>query len=412
MTDTLDIPLPRRIVLLGSGELGKEVTISLQRLGCEIVAVDSYPGAPAMQVADEARVVDMSDAAALAALLDELAPDLVVPEVEAIATEVLVEVEAAGRTRIVPNAFSVLQTMDRQRIRALAASLDGVRTSRFRFASSPEELRDALAHTGLPAYVKPTMSSSGHGQSRIVSADEAEAAWRAAMEGARSETGRVIVEEEIVFDSEITLLTVRSWDREAARVVTSFCAPIGHRQVDGDYVESWQPASLSPIALARCENMARAVTEALAAKGAAPALGLFGVEFFIKGDEAWFSELSPRPHDTGMTTMATQAQSEFELHARAILGLPVDTALASPGASAVVKSLRPIDDPVYLGLAPALRIAEDARIFGKPVTRAGRRLGVLLTRGATPEEARDKARRAAALIEIAERTDEGTGEER
>lgn len=402
MVVTPESPLPRRIVLLGSGELGKEVTICLKRLGCEVVAVDSYAGAPAMQVADSSRVIDMSDAAALRALLEEVRPDLVVPEVEAIATDELAAYEETGAARVVPNAFAVRATMDRQRIRTLAASLPDVRTSRFRFASSARELREALEHTGLPAFVKPTMSSSGHGQSRIVSPDEADAAWAAAVEGARSDTGRVIVEEEVAFDSEITLLTIRSWDRASRSVVTSFCAPIGHRQVDGDYVESWQPAELSPIALEKCEDTARAVTGALADSGAAPALGLFGVEFFIKGDEAWFSELSPRPHDTGMTTMASQAQSEFELHARAILGLPVDPTLRTPGASAVVKSTGRAERPEYLGVAEALDVADAVRIFGKPVTRAGRRLGVVLASGPTAAEARERAGRAAALVSVRE----------
>ncbi|WP_115727345.1 formate-dependent phosphoribosylglycinamide formyltransferase [Actinomyces culturomici] len=402
MPDARDLPLPRRILLLGSGELGKELTISLQRLGREVVAVDSYDGAPAMQVADSRRVLDMTDPEALADLLEEVRPDLVVPEVEAIATDALVAYEAATGRQVVPNAFAVRATMDRQRIRALAASLPGVRTSTFRFASSAQELREALAHTGLPAYVKPTMSSSGHGQSRIVSADEAEAAWEAAVEGARSDTGRVIVEEEIPFDSEITLLTIRSWDASTGSVVTSFCAPIGHRQVDGDYVESWQPAEVSAPALAACEEMARAVTGALADGGAAPALGLFGVEFFLKGDEAWFSELSPRPHDTGMTTMATQAQSEFDLHARAILGLPVDASLRAPGASAVVKSTAPIDDPEYAGVARALEVADEVRIFGKPVTRAGRRLGVVLASDVDAGAARERANRGAALVTVRE----------
>lgn len=395
-------PMPRRIVLLGSGELGKEVTIELKRLGCTVIAVDSYAGAPAMQVADDQRVIDMSDGPALRRLLEETRPDLVVPEVEAIATDELAEFEGRGGARIVPNAFAVGATMDRQRIRALAASLEGVRTSKFRFASSAAELREALEHTGLPAFVKPTMSSSGHGQSRIVSAEEAQAAWTTAVEGARADTGRVIVEEEVDFDSEITLLTIRSWDRASASVVTSFCAPIGHRQEHGDYVESWQPASISPRALAAAQEMAERVTGALAEGGASPALGLFGVEFFIKGDEVWFSELSPRPHDTGMTTMASQAQSEFELHARAILGLPVDPSLRSPGASAVIKSTARIDDPEYLGIVEALEAADSLRLFGKPVTRAGRRLGVVLATGPDAERARERAARGAASVSVVE----------
>lgn len=410
MTDLLDTALPRRIVVLGSGELGKELAISFQRLGCTVIAVDSYAGAPAMHVADDFRVADMTDPKVLAPLLGELAPDLVVPEVEAIATDVLVDAETEGHMRVVPNAHAVHTTMDRQLIRTLASSLDGVRTSRFRFASSADDIRDALDYTGLPAFIKPTMSSSGHGQSTITSPDQADAAWKTAMEGARNANGRVIVEETIPFDSEITLLTVRSWDAHAQKVRTSVCAPIGHRQVNGDYVESWQPATISPIARASCENMARSITRALAENSTHPTLGLFGVEFFIRGDQAWFSELSPRPHDTGMVTMVTQFHSEFDLHARAILGLPVDTSLISPGASTVITSPGVIDNPSYDGLAHALTIAEDARIFRKPLTRAGRRIGVVLARGDTCMNARDKAQHAAALIHITHRK-ENTNEE-
>lgn len=400
MSDPSTFKIPTRVLMLGSGELGKEVVISLQRLGCHVIAVDSYCGAPAMQVADDYRVIDMTDGPALAALLESVDVDLVVPEIEAIATDELLRFEGRGGTRIVPNAFAVKSTMDRQAIRALAAGLDGVATSKFRFASSAEELREAFEHTGLPAFIKPTMSSSGHGQSRVCTVDEADEAWRVAGEGARSHTGRVIVEEEIRFDCEITLLTIRSWDEDLNTAVTSFCAPIGHRQVDGDYVESWQPAAISPRALERCQEMALLVTDALADGGASPALGIFGVEFFIRGDDAWFSELSPRPHDTGMVTMVTQHQSEFELHARAILGLPIDPALSSPGASAVITSTGVCADPRYEGVGRALRVADDVRIFGKPVTRAGRRLGVVLARGAVADEARERASAGAACVTI------------
>lgn len=399
---SLPLSLPARVLLLGSGELGKEVTISLQRLGCHVIAVDSYENAPAMQVADEFRVLDMTDEVSLAQLCDSVSVDLVVPEVEAIATHVLADVEAGGGTRVVPNAFAVQATMDRQRIRALAASLPGVVTSKFRFASSAQEVREALAHTGLPAFIKPTMSSSGHGQSRITTVDQAEFAWDEAMHGARAGTGRVIVEEGIDFDSEITLLTVRWWDAVSSCVRTSFCAPIGHRQVDGDYVESWQCAELSEVALAKCQDMARAVTQALADGGEETCLGLFGVEFFIKGDDVWFSELSPRPHDTGMVTMVTQEQSEFDLHARAILGLPVCTDLVTPGASAVVKSAEALDSVAYEGVATALReglsYGGQIRIFGKQATRVGRRLGVALARGVVADEAREVAVRMAGLV--------------
>lgn len=403
------LALPARVLLLGSGELGKEVTISVQRLGCHVIAVDSYPNAPAMQVADESRVIDMTDEAALAELIGNVDVDLIVPEVEAIATHVLAQVEAQGVARVVPNAFAVQATMDRQRIRALAASLPGVVTSKFAFASSADEVRAALEHTGLPAFIKPTMSSSGHGQSRITSADEAQSAWDTAMSGARAGTGRVIVEEGIDFDSEITLLTVRWWDDNEQTVRTSFCAPIGHRQVSGDYVESWQIAELSEAALAKCHDMARSVTQALAdgPHDATPhaqslCLGLFGVEFFIKGDEVWFSELSPRPHDTGMVTMVTQEQSEFDIHARAILGLPVCTDLVTPGASAVIKNTDAFEDVAYDGVAQALHTGHNhggqVRIFGKQTTRAGRRLGVALARATDADEARRVASSMAAQI--------------
>lgn len=400
---TLPTPLPARILLLGSGELGRELTISLKRLGAHVIAADSYPHAPAMQVADEHRVLDMTSATDLRALLDSVDVDLVVPEVEAIATDALVEEErTADAPRIVPNAFSVRATMDRQRIRALAASLPGVETSRFRFASSADEVREALDVTGLPAFVKPTMSSSGHGQTRITGAHEAEEAWRAAEEGARAGTGRVIVEEAIDFDSEITLLTVRWWDAAAGEVRTSFCAPIGHRQESGDYVESWQPAELSDTALASARSMAESVTSALAEGGASPALGLFGVEFFVRGNRVWFSELSPRPHDTGMVTMVTQHQSEFDLHARAVLGLPVDTTLATPGASAVVRAPGQLRDVAYEGVAEALALGGEVRVFGKDATREGRRLGVALARGRDATDARRTAEGMAATVRVVE----------
>ena len=400
---TLPTPLPARILLLGSGELGRELTISLKRLGAHVIAADSYPHAPAMQVADEHRVLDMTSATDLRALLDSVDVDLVVPEVEAIATDALVEEErTADAPRIVPNAFSVRATMDRQRIRALAASLPGVETSRFRFASSADEVREALDVTGLPAFVKPTMSSSGHGQTRITGAHEAEEAWRAAEEGARAGTGRVIVEEAIDFDSEITLLTVRWWDAAAGEVRTSFCAPSGHRQESGDYVESWQPAELSDTALSSARSMAESVTSALAEGGASQALGLFGVEFFVRGDRVWFSELSPRPHDTGMVTMVTQHQSEFDLHARAVLGLPVDTTLATPGASAVVRAPGQLRDVAYEGVAEALALGGEVRVFGKDATREGRRLGVALARGRDATDARRTAEGMAATVRVVE----------
>ena len=399
MTTTLPVPLPARVLLLGSGELGKEVVIALQRYGCTVIACDSYADAPAMQVADESRVFDMSDPQALREVLDSVDVDLIVPEVEAIATDELSAYEERG-VRVVPNAFAVQATMDRQRIRNLAASLPGVRTSAFRFARSAAELAAALDEVGYPAFVKPTMSSSGHGQSRVTGPEQAASAWAHAEEDARATTGVVIVEEGVDFDYEITLLTVRSRDAASGSVTTRFCAPIGHRQEGGDYVESWQPMAMSEAALAGARQMAKAVTDALAEAGNGPCLGIFGVEFFVRGDEVWFSELSPRPHDTGMVTMVTQAQSEFELHARAILGLPVSTAQTTPGASAVIKSTSAVDTPVYNGVARALESADIVRIFGKPVSRAGRRVGVVATTASTPKEARVIARRAAAGITI------------
>ena len=401
MTLTLPVPLPARILLLGSGELGKEVTIALQRYGCTVIACDSYENAPAMQVTDESRVFDMSDPAALRAVLDGVDVDLIVPEVEAITTDELRVDEERG-VRVVPNAFAVAATMDRQRIRQLAASLPDVRTCAFRFARSEAELAVALDEVGYPAFVKPTMSSSGHGQSRVSAPDQAGAAWAHAEQDARATTGVVIVEEGVDFDYEITLLTVRSWDAQSGTVATSFCAPIGHRQKDGDYVESWQPMAMSEAALQSAQTMAKAVTDALADLGNGPCLGLFGVEFFVRGDEVWFSELSPRPHDTGMVTMVTQAQSEFELHTRAILGLPVSTTQSTPGASAVIKSVSAVEVPVYNGVSDALATSDIVRLFGKPVSRAGRRVGVVAATASTAKEARVIARRAAQAITVDE----------
>lgn len=392
--------LPARVLLLGAGELGKELTISLKRLGCLVVACDSYVGAPAMQVADEARIFDMTDPRALAEVLEAVEVDLVVPEVEAIATELLLAAEDAGRARVVPNAHAVRTTMDRQAIRALADCLPDVRVGAHRFASSADQLRAALDELRLPVFVKPTMSSSGHGQTLVRTRADARRAWDTAVRGARADTGRVIVEERIDFDYEITLLAVRWWSHREGRVRTSFCEPIGHRQCDGDYVESWQPADMSPTALAAAQRMAAAMTGALADAGPGPGLGLFGAEFFVRGDRVWFSELSPRPHDTGMVTMATQDLNEFDLHARAILGLPVDASLRCPGASAVIKSTAPAPAPRYVGVGDALDLGADVRIFGKPVSRAGRRVGVVTVRGATVDEARATARKAASGVRI------------
>jgi len=318
-------PSATKVMLLGSGELGKEVIIALQRLGVEVIAVDRYENAPGQQVAHRAYVINMTDGAALAELIAKEQPDLVVPEIEAIATETLVELERAGKATVIPAARAAWLTMNREGIRRLAGETLGLATSPYRFADSLEELKAATGQIGFPCVIKPVMSSSGKGQSKIDSAAEVEAAWNYAAAGGRVDAGRVIVEGFIDFDYEITLLTVRSLN-ENGDVITSFCEPIGHVQVQGDYVESWQPHPMHPTALDKARDISRKVTENLGG------LGLFGVELFVKGEMVWFSEVSPRPHDTGMVTMVTQVQSEFELHAKAILGLPVNVALRSSGA--------------------------------------------------------------------------------
>lgn len=386
-----------RLVLLGSGELGREVAIEAMRLGAEVVAVDRYPGAPAMQVAHRHHVVDMTDGDALRAVLQEerarpCATLHVVPEIEAIATHVLVELEADGML-VTPTARAARLTMDREGIRVLVAEELGLPTSPYRFCSSAQEVDAAVAALGVPCVVKPVMSSSGKGQSVVRTADGGRAAWEYAQAGSRTATSRVIVEGFVDFDYEITLLTVRHAGG------TSFCAPIGHVQEDGDYRESWQPQPMSDAAAARSEEIARTVTEALGGHG------VFGVELFVAGDEVLFSEVSPRPHDTGMATMATQSLSEFALHARAILGLPVPAGrvpLASPGASAVVLGTTTADDPAYDGVADALAVDEaiEVRVFGKPDTRPGRRMAVALARAADADTARALAARAAAAIAV------------
>lgn len=386
-----------RVLLLGSGELGKEVTIALQRLGVEVHAADRYADAPAHQVAHHAYVLDMSDPVALGDLVRKIAPDLVVPEIEALATDTLAELDAAGITRVVPTARAVQLTMNREGIRRLAAEELGLATSPYRFASSLEEVRAAVGEVGLPAVVKPVMSSSGHGQSLIRSADEIDQAWSTACADGRVATERVIVEGFVDFDYEITLLTVRSLDPATGEIRTDVCEPIGHRQVGGDYVESWQPMPMSEAARADAREVAVAVVEALGG------LGLFGVELFIVGDQAIFSEVSPRPHDTGMVTMASQRYSEFDLHARAVLGLPVDTTLNFPAASAVIKAPDALASgaPVYSGVADALAVeGVDVRLFAKPEAHPGRRLGVALARGCDVDQARERATRAAASVRV------------
>ncbi len=395
---TPNTPHATRVMLLGAGELGKEVLIALQRLGVETIAVDRYEGAPGQQVAHHARTIAMSDADALRKLILDERPDLVVPEIEAIATSVLQELEAAGTVRVIPSARAARLTMDREGIRRLAAETLGLPTSPYRFCDSLAELQAAIEGTnggsaiGYPCIVKPVMSSSGKGQSRIDTQADVAKAWDYAMAGGRVSHGRVIVEGFIDFDYEITQLTVRALDASGA-VATHFCEPIGHVQVSGDYVESWQPHPMQPEALKRSRQIAKAVTDNLGGQG------LFGVELFVKGEQVWFSEVSPRPHDTGMVTMTTQWQNEFELHARAILGLPVDTTLKSPGASAVIYGGVDAKGVVFDGVADALRVPNtDIRLFGKPESFVKRRMGVALAFDADVEVARVNAKLAASKV--------------
>lgn len=388
-------PSAVRVLLLGSGELGKEVAIELQRLGCEVIAADRYADAPAMQVAHRSHVLAMTDAAALRALVVAERPHLIVPEIEAIATDELVRIEAEGLATVIPTARAAQLTMNREGIRRLAAETLGLPTSPFAFASSEAELAEAAAWvTGFPCFVKPVMSSSGKGQSLVEGPDGIAAAWRYALEAGRVEQARVIVEGRVNFDYEITQLTVRSLGADGA-VRTDFCAPIGHRQVKGDYVESWQPQPMSDLALERARRIAVAVTDELGG------LGLFGVELFVKGDEVWFSEVSPRPHDTGLVTLATQAQSEFALHARAILGLPVDASLRETGASAVIYGGMEARGVAFEGVAAALSVpGADLRLFGKPEAFERRRLGVALARAEDVETARERALEAASRVRV------------
>jgi phosphoribosylglycinamide formyltransferase 2 len=385
-------PSATKVMLLGSGELGKEVIISLQRLGVEVIAVDRYPNAPGHQVAHRAHVIDMTDGAALAALIEQEQPDLVIPEIEAIATATLADLEAAGKITCIPTARAALLTMNREGIRRLAAEELGLATSPYRFASSLAELQQGCADIGFPCVIKPVMSSSGKGQSKIDSASEVTAAWEYAAAGSRVDAGRVIVEGFIDFDYEITLLTVRALGGDG-QVETQFCEPIGHVQVQGDYVESWQPQQMNPVALARAREIAAKVT------GNLGGLGVFGVELFVKDDMVWFSEVSPRPHDTGMVTMATQVQNEFELHAKAVLGLPVTVALRSAGASAVIYGQHDAKGIAFEGVADALRVpGTDLRLFGKPESFARRRMGVALATADDVDTARQRAKEAAAKV--------------
>ncbi|KQO26171.1 phosphoribosylglycinamide formyltransferase [Acidovorax sp. Leaf76] len=397
---TLGTPLSphaTKVMLLGSGELGKEVLIALQRLGVETIAVDRYDNAPGQQVAHHARTITMSDPAQLKALIEAERPHLVVPEIEAIATPMLEELEAAGTVRVIPTARAARLTMDREGIRVLAAETLGLPTSPYKFCNSLQELQAAIdgengQGIGYPCIVKPVMSSSGKGQSKIDGPADVQKAWDYAMAGGRVSHGRVIVEGFIDFDYEITQLTVRAVGA-SGQIETHFCDPIGHVQVSGDYVESWQPHPMHPAALEKSRQIAKAVTDNLGGQG------LFGVELFVKGQDVWFSEVSPRPHDTGLVTLCTQHQSEFELHARAILGLPVDTRLRNPGASAVIYGGVEAQGIVFDGVDEALRVPDtDLRLFGKPESFAKRRMGVALARASDVETARTNAKLAASKV--------------
>ena len=386
-------PSATKVMLLGSGELGKEVIIALQRLGVEVIAVDRYENAPGHQVAHRAHVINMADGVALRALIEKEKPHIIVPEIEAIATDMLLQIEQEGMARVIPTARAAQLTMNREGIRRLAAETLWLPTSPYKFANSLEELQAAIdGGIGYPCIVKPVMSSSGKGQSKIDNAGEVQAAWDYAASGSRVNQGKVIVEGFIDFDYEITQLTVRAVGVNG-EIETHFCEPIGHVQVHGDYVESWQPMAMSALALQRSRDIAKKVTDDLGGQG------IFGVELFVKGDIVWFSEVSPRPHDTGMVTMCTQRQNEFELHARAILGLPVDTAMQKAGASAVIYGQHEAKGISFQGVDEALRIPEsDVRLFGKPESFKKRRMGVALATGKNTDEARARAKLAASKV--------------
>lgn len=398
MSVTIGTPLQAsayKVLLLGSGELGKEVVISLQRLGVEVHAADRYEHAPAMQVAHYSYTLNMADAEELKQLIHQIQPHLIVPEIEAIATQVLIDVEEQNIATVIPSAKAVNLTMNREGIRRLAAEELGLPTSAYRFADTLESFRAACDDVGYPNFVKPVMSSSGKGQSRVKSFAEVDAAWEYAQTGGRVNQGTVIVESQIDFDFEITLLTVRAKNPATGEIETSYCDPIGHRQDSGDYVESWQPQPMTPAALEESKRIAHKVTTALGG------CGIFGVELFVKGDQVWFSEVSPRPHDTGLVTLASQFQSEFELHARAILGLPVNTTRHSVAASAVIYA--GVDDRnlSFSGLNLALADGNtDLRLFGKPEGFERRRMGVATARAESIEQARELARQVANQVSI------------
>ncbi|HEY0843353.1 formate-dependent phosphoribosylglycinamide formyltransferase [Methylotenera sp.] len=386
-------PNATRVMLLGSGELGKEVIIALQRLGVEVIAVDRYENAPGHQVAHRAHVIDMTDDQALRQLIALEQPHLIVPEIEALNTATLADIEKSGIATVIPTVKAVQLTMNREGIRRLAAEELNLPTSPYAFARSEAELQAAIdAGIGYPCFIKPTMSSSGKGQSRLTQASEVSAAWSYAASAGRVNQGVVIVEGQIDFDYEITLLTVRAKNAQG-EINTYFCDPIGHLQEKGDYVESWQPQPMASKALEESKRIAKAVTDSLGG------LGLFGVELFVKGDQVWFSEVSPRPHDTGMVTMATQRFSEFDLHARAILGLPVDVSLREAGASAVIYGGHNTKQLAFEGVEKALAVTNaDIRLFGKPESFTKRRMGVALASGKDVTEARASAKLAASLV--------------
>jgi phosphoribosylglycinamide formyltransferase 2 len=388
-------PSATKALLLGSGELGKELTIALQRYGVEVIAVDRYANAPAHHVAHRCHVIDMTDGDAVKKLVALEKPDYIIPEIEAIATATLAEIEAQGLCTVVPNARAIQLTMNREGIRTLVAEKLKLPTSGYAFAESFAELKAAVDNgIGYPCFIKPTMSSSGKGQSMVKTPDELQAAWDYAKASGRVDTGKVIVEAKIDFDYEITLLTVRALNAQG-EITTYFCDSIGHRQEHGDYRESWQPQAMTAAALSLSQDIAAKVTTEIGG------LGIFGVELFIKDDKVWFSEVSPRPHDTGMVTMVTQAQNEFELHARAILGLPVSTALQKIGASAVILGGINAKAVVYDGLAQALNVPDsEVRLFGKPEAFIRRRMGVALANAENTDEARVKAATVASLIVI------------
>jgi phosphoribosylglycinamide formyltransferase 2 len=384
-----------KAMLLGSGELGKEIAISLQRYGVEVIAVDRYPNAPAQQVAHRSHVITMTNVEELRKIIDLEQPDIIIPEIEAIATDVLLEIESEGLIRVVPTAKAIQLTMNREGIRTLVAEQLQIPTSKYAFAGSFEQLKAAVENgIGYPCFVKPTMSSSGKGQTMVKTADQLEEAWNYARFSGRVDTGKVIVESKIDFDFEITLLTVRALAGNG-QIQTYFCEPIGHIQENGDYRQSWQPQTMTDAALKEAQKIAQKVTDALGG------VGIFGVELFVKGNNVWFCEVSPRPHDTGLTTLITQKQNEFELHVRAILGLPVDVSLQKHGASAVILSQLNAQDFFYSGLDQALLEPDtEIRLFGKPEALVNRRMGVALASAKTVDQAREIAIKAASLVGI------------